>query len=94
MTLDAIHVRNARGPIRWFLRATGYCALTAPWRIIYVLAGHERDIGLIAHEAIHIEQIDRMGGWRFAVTYLWQLARHGYERHPMEIEARERSGCR
>jgi hypothetical protein len=29
-----------------------------------------------------------MGLVKFYVIYLWQLARHGYLMHPMEIEAR------
>ena len=86
--------REARGPLRWFLRATGYWAITLPTRRVYVLREHARDLGLLAHEAIHLEQIDRLGAVRWTLVYLYQLARYGYERHPLEIEARERSGHR
>ena len=85
--------RPAAPLIRLFLRATGYGAVTMPWRVV-----HYRDwpppAGLMAHESIHLEQIGRYGPWGFAARYLWGLIRHGYERHPMEIEARERSGYR
>lgn len=94
MTIDMIRVRTARGPIRWFLQATGYRGITMPWRVIYLAPGSEGDTGLIAHEAVHVEQIDRLGPIRFVYTYLYMLMRYGYERHPMEIEARERSGVR
>ena len=85
--------RPAPLPIRWWLKATGFSAITMPWRVAYY-----RDwpppAGLVAHEAVHLEQIERYGAWGFAVRYLWLLMRHGYEAHPMEIEARIRSGHR
>ena len=85
--------RPAPLPIRWWLRASGFAAITMPWRVV-----HYRDwpplAGLMAHESIHLEQIDRYGPWGFTVRYLWNLIRHGYEAHPMEIEARKRSGYR
>ena len=43
---------------------------------------------------IGLEQIERYGPWGFTARYLWLLIRHGYEAHPMEIEAREISGHR
>ena len=85
--------RPAPLPIRWWLRATGYAAITMPWRIAYY-ATWPPDHGLVAHEAVHLEQIERYGAWGFAARYLWWLARYGYEAHPMEIEARIRSGHR
>ena len=84
--------RPARGPILWWLRATGYGGITMPWGRAYLVPERLDDAGLRAHEAVHLEQIDRLGPVRFVARYLWLLARHGYERHPMEIEARERSG--
>lgn len=82
----------ARGPILWWLRAAGVAGITMPWGRAYLIPARLHDQALRAHEAIHLEQLDRLGPVRFVVRYLWLLARHGYERHPMEIEARERSG--
>jgi hypothetical protein len=50
--------------------------------------------GLVAHEEVHLAQIERYGALGFTARYLWLLMRHGYEAHPMEIEARIRSGHR
>lgn len=79
--------------IRWWLRATGFAAITMPWSRAYYWPWPPAD-GLVAHEQAHLDQIARLGPWRFTVQYLCLLARHGYEQHPMEIEARERSGHR
>jgi hypothetical protein len=85
--------RPAPWPIRAFLRATGYEAITMPWRIAYY-ATWPPDHGLVAHEEVHLAQIDRYGAWGFSARYLWWLFLHGYENHPLEIEARQRSGYR
>ena len=39
-------------------------------------------------------QYQRMGALRFYALYLWYQMRHGYEKNPMEIEARQVSGHR
>jgi hypothetical protein len=79
--------------IHWWLRATGFSAITMPWRVAYY-ATWPPDHGLVAHEEVHLEQIERYGALGFTARYLWLLIRHGYEAHPMEIEAREISGHR
>lgn len=85
--------RIAPLPIRLYLRATGYRGITMPWGRAYYWPWPPPD-GLIAHEQVHLDQLRRLGPARFVARYLWLLARHGYERHPMEIEAREISGHR
>lgn len=80
-------------PIRWFLQATGYKAITMPWQTVYMLVDPTQNEGLLSHEEIHVQQIRRFGPWKFAVLYLWYLVTRGYEDHPFEIEAR-RSGFR
>lgn len=78
-------------PIRIFLKAAGYRAITMPWRTIYILDEvYQSDI--IRHELVHIAQIERMGALKFTAVYLWYLLRYGYDKHPLEIEARETSG--
>lgn len=43
---------------------------------------------LLAHELVHVRQYRQMGWRRMTAAYgrLWVL--HGYEAHPMEVEAR------
>lgn len=43
---------------------------------------------LIAHELEHVRQIEELGLIRYWARYLRLLIRRGYERHPMEAEAR------
>lgn len=85
--------RPAPAVLRWYLRRTGFAAITAPWGAAYYLCWPPPP-GLAAHESVHLDQIRRLGAVRFTLVYLWQLARFGYERHPLEVEARERSGHR
>lgn len=84
-------VRQA-GPINtYILKRFGYAGICWPWRRIYLLPeymGHEK---LIAHEMIHIEQIDRHGPVWFTVLYLWYHFKHGYKGNKFEIEAYRRS---
>ena len=80
--------RPARGPIRWFLRRTGYAGICLPPVGIYILAEHMYSDRLIRHEQAHWRQWQRMGTIRFYAAYLWGLVRYGYRDHPMEIEAR------
>jgi hypothetical protein len=81
--------RTAPWLVRAYLRATGFWAITMPWRVVYVLGDHMGDEALLRHEAAHLKQIDRYGPWGFSFRYVWGLIRHGYWNHPMEIEARE-----
>ena len=79
--------RVARGPICWFLSACGFAAITLPWRRVYILETYCHLFPVIRHEQVHLKQIDRHGPVGFAVRYFLLLARHGYHKHPMEIEA-------
>jgi hypothetical protein len=81
--------KTARGPVRWWLRLTGYAGIALPPVGIYILAEHLYSDRLIRHEQAHWAQWQRMGTIRFYTAYLWGLLRHGYRNHPMEIEARE-----
>ena len=77
-----------------YLVRTGYKAITLPPLGIYMLQPALSDAGLVAHEQVHWLQYRRLGLVRFYALYLWYLWRYGYERHPMEIEARQISGHR
>ena len=85
-------IETARHVVRWFLRKTGYGAITMPWQTVYVLPERIEDSGLIRHELIHVEQIQRLGAWRWTWQYLIGLVRYGYKENPLEAEAREKSG--
>lgn len=80
--------KPARGLVRWFLRRTGYAGICLPPVGIYILAEHMYSDRLIRHEQAHWRQWQRMGTIRFYASYLWGLVRHGYQNHPLELEAR------
>lgn len=81
-------IRQARGPVAWWLRATGFAGITLPPFGIYLLRERMADERLRRHELAHAEQARRMGALKFYAIYLWLLARHGYHQHPLEVEAR------
>jgi hypothetical protein len=79
--------RIAWGPMRWLLLLGGFAAITMPWRRVYILAEWKDHPGVNAHECVHLAQIDRHGPIWFTILYLWWLARYGYRRNPLEVEA-------
>ena len=85
-------VYPAHPMVAWYLKRTGFRAITLPWKTVHMLDDPHLNPGLLQHEAIHVEQIERLGAFRFTVFYLWYLLRHGYWDNPLEIEARDRSG--
>jgi hypothetical protein len=82
-------------PMPWLLRLMlprkTHGITLPPWGI-FVRPGSELVPGLYAHEAVHWAQYQRMGAVRFYAVYLWQWCCYGYANHPMEIEARDKSG--
>ena len=81
-------MKTAPRLIAAYLRWQKFRAITLPPFGIYAVPGSEHDKRLQRHEQAHWDQYKRMGLVKFYVIYLWQLARHGYLMHPMEIEAR------
>lgn len=55
---------------------------------IFVRTAHANDVGLIAHELVHVHQMRRLGGLRFAWEYWLENRRVGYRRNRFEVEAR------
>lgn len=52
--------------------------------------GGEPEARLLAHELRHVQQREAAGSlWRFLWRYLLQVARHGYEQAPYEVDARD-----
>ena len=80
--------KTARGPVRWWLRLTGFGGICLPPFGIYILAERIHSERLVRHEQAHWAQYERMGFMGFYVTYLWYTIRHGYWNNPMEVEAR------
>lgn len=89
-TVRPARVVTAKGFWKWLLNRTGFAAITMPWRTIYVQRQYRDHHGLIRHEMVHIEQIDRDGPIAFSAKYLWWLARYGYHENPYEAEAYRR----
>jgi hypothetical protein len=89
--MRAVRIVQAKGPWRLLLRLTGCAAVTMPWRTIYVLPEHLHDEALLAHELVHIEQIEREGAVTFSIKYMWWLATKGYRENPFEVEAYSRA---
>lgn len=85
-------VKEAKGLFKLFLSTFDYGAITMPWQTVYVRSDRLNDSGLILHESIHIEQMQREGAIAFTVKYLWYSLKYGYWNNPYEIEARSKSG--
>lgn len=66
------------------LRLRGFTAITLGH---VVLAREEPSPALLAHEAVHVRQAERLGPL-IAPVYLGLMAVYGYRRHPMERAAR------
>ena len=81
-------VKTATGLIAWFLHMTGAWAVTLPWKTIYCRPEHVDDPKLLAHEKVHLEQIERDGAVLWTLKVFWYLLRYGYKDSPYEIEAR------
>lgn len=79
--------RVATGPMNWFLRRYGFAAMTLPWRQVHIIFEYRDDPSVIAHEQVHLDQIDRDGPVWFTLRYLYWLARYGYRANPYEVEA-------
>ena len=74
-----------RGPSAIALRAVGAQANTIG-QIVVCVRPDPPDV-LLAHEAVHVRQMERFGPLTFPL-YLWLGARYGYRDHPLERAAR------
>ena len=55
--------------------------------VIQVVSGFEANVGVIAHELVHVIQWHRIGP-SFPIVYVAQVIAHGYWDAPLEVEAR------
>ncbi len=77
----------------------GIVAMTVG-RFVFLRRGHETDVGLLAHELVHVQQWREFGAPRFLYRYLGAYLRSrarglghwdAYRAIPFEAEARTRS---
>jgi hypothetical protein len=78
----------------------GVAAMTLG-RFVFVRRGHERDVGLVAHELVHVEQWRELGVVQFLRVYLRDYLRGrragmthwaAYRAISLEADARSRAG--
>lgn len=74
----------------------GFNAMTVPPVGVFVARCQLNNKELLSHELVHWEQYSRMGLIPFYLGYVIQLAKFGYDKSPMEREARrnENKYCR
>jgi hypothetical protein len=65
-----------------------YNASTIPPFGIYVVKDQANNKALIDHEKIHWQQYQHMGLLNYYLTYFAQKNKYGYDKMPMEVEAR------
>jgi hypothetical protein len=56
---------------------------------IFILKKHKGNKKIILHDLIHWKQYKKLGGLQFYLNYLIQYALVGYDKMPMEMEARK-----
>lgn len=66
----------------------GFNAMTVPPVGIFVRRDQADNQRLLDHERIHWQQFQQRGLGGFYGDYLYQMAVHGYDHMPMEVEAR------
>jgi hypothetical protein len=77
--------RGVRGPSALALRAVGARANTIGH--VVLTRPHEPPVRLLAHEAVHVRQAERLGVL-LVPAYVWLAARYGYRNNPLEVAAR------
>ena len=76
-------------PVNWLMHRLKIMGLATPFGIfIRSDVTPERRVPLIRHELTHQDQMRRLGV-RFYIQYLRQYAKYGYNKMPLEIEARQ-----
>lgn len=65
-----------------------YRAITIPPFGIFIKKKHKGNQKLLNHDLVHWQQYQRMGLFMFYFKYLKQFLTYGYDKMPMEIEAR------
>ena len=94
--VDAQRVRQIVVPVL----TPGIVAMTVG-HFVFLRRGNEADVGLLAHELVHVQQWRELGAPRFLYRYVGAYIRNrasglghweAYRAIPFEAEARTRSG--
>ena len=83
---------SAPFPILWLLRFVGHWAVTFPWGTIYCVPEQLDNPKLLAHEQVHLGQIERDGAILWTLKTWYYALRYSREMNPYEVEARTISG--
>jgi hypothetical protein len=72
----------------WFLRRVWRFArgMTLGHTVLFKYPQSEISYQTHVHELFHIRQVEANGFLKFYSRYFWLLARHGYRKHPLELE--------
>jgi hypothetical protein len=60
--------------------------MTAVYGVI-VRLDYAENLPLLAHEFVHVAQYERLGREGFLEEYIQQIAAHGYQNAPFELDA-------
>ena len=55
---------------------------------IFIKEQYKNNIKIIEHDYVHWQQYKRMGFFRYYLRWIWEQIYYGYDKSPMEIEAR------
>ncbi len=80
--------RNSKPKIYLRKNLNGYNARTLPPFGIYILEKEKNNKALLNHELIHWKQYQKLGLIKYYSQYYSQYKKYGYDKMPMEIEAR------
>lgn len=56
---------------------------------VFIIKKQQGNSELLKHELVHWSQYQRMGLFSYYGGYLLDYLKHGYDKHPMEYEARQ-----
>lgn len=85
-------IRECHGRFARWMQRRGWGGVTLPVPLIgwtVILAWGPPTPELVRHETAHYRQVLKLGACRWWWRYITLWLRHGYQKHPMEIEARE-----
>lgn len=86
--MTTVKIKKASGLLLRWMNHMGFRGWTSYWHTIYLHPDHMGDDSLIRHEMCHINQINSLGRFKFAIHYAYWHYKVGYWLNPMEIEAR------
>lgn len=87
--INSIQKKNDKPPV-YYLKSldNNYNARTIPPFGIFILESEKNNKALLDHELIHWKQYQRMGLVEYYSEYSRQMKQFGYDKMPMEVEAR------